>query len=334
MTSAFKQIRLTKTNLVATGNRLYIGNDAAALVSELELTGTALQGQLGNYYLASNSNEYISSGDVDSISGSLQNNIEASGGYLLNLINASSAGVSSINSESGAMTINGSNGISIATNGTTITVSGVDLVNSGDLTSQLSNYYSTSNPSNYIDASALEGFVNSGNLESTGSALQNQIDLINQFNNSGYITTGDSDLRYYSITNPDEYSTSGNLELTGTALQNQIDGLVIPSVNGLVASGELEATGTALQNQLSSYVELVSQQSFITGILPTGFEEYFIKFPNDFSEIPKIQTTVEVSGDILYGINVRNKSISGFTALFTDDIAESGVYLNVFATIN
>jgi hypothetical protein len=86
--------------------------------------GSSGSGGTGNYYPLSNPNQFIKSGDVNTISGSLQQNIERSGGYLYGLVTSSVAGVANINSASGALTIAGAKGVFVTTNGQNITISG------------------------------------------------------------------------------------------------------------------------------------------------------------------------------------------------------------------
>ncbi len=77
--------------------------------------------------------------------------------------------------------------------------------------------------------SATVGYGTSGDIESTGTSLQNQISSLPSYNLEGF-------------------TTSGELENTGAALQNQINDLDIPSVAGLTTSGDVEATGTYIVN--------------------------------------------------------------------------------------
>jgi hypothetical protein len=106
-------------------------------------TGTFITiGQSGQFYAASNPSGYITNsaltnyiqtsqtgsfattGFVTGVSGALSTRIESTGNYLYGLIQASSAGVSSLNSQSGSITLVGGGNVSVATNGQTITFSG------------------------------------------------------------------------------------------------------------------------------------------------------------------------------------------------------------------
>jgi len=208
-----------------------------------------------NYITASNLNGLANTGYVNSVSGGLSQRIDATGDYLLGLISASSAGVGSLNSASGALTLNGAGNVTVTTIGQTITVSG----NTGFL----AGYYSVSNPEHYLKSGEasnvnLSGYSTSGNVEATGTALQNQITsikngtgvFIQSSNLNGLISTGAADLRYlssgasgsfYRSSNPNNFSTSGNLESTGTSLQNQINNLPVYNLNGLISTGDVLA---------------------------------------------------------------------------------------------
>jgi hypothetical protein len=65
----------------------------------------------------------------------------------------------------------------------------------------------------------------------------------------------------------------------------------------------------------------------------TGVEITGISFPVNFATIPKVQTSIEVTGDTMYMVNIRSRTTSGYTAIFSDIIQESGVVLHTFASI-
>src|ERR1017187_2521810 len=140
MINAFKQIRLTNSQLLVTTGRLGIDSNTVMYLSD---TGT----------LASNAY-------VNGISGSLKSDLAATGSYLYNLISSSSAGVVGINGISGQVTISGAGGNVVTLSGQTIYVSG----NTG----YLSSYYPISNPNQFIKSGDvnldLSGLATSGNL--------------------------------------------------------------------------------------------------------------------------------------------------------------------------
>lgn len=247
MISAFKALRLSNTLVSGVSGRLMVGGEYDAHLS-----------------------------DLTSASGSLASSIALTGSNLYNLIQAASAGVSSVNSASGSITLVGAGDVSVTTVGQTITISG----NTGQLINYATNI----------------------NLASTGQ--QNYLSIIG----------GDTNL-------------SGNLALTGQAAWTAANN------NGINLSGNLLLTGQNLYNYIHTFSG--NSQSFATGINPTGFDTYAVGFPlGQFSSTPRVYCTVEISGNIMYGVNITGRNPNGFWALFSDIISESGVVLNTFATIN
>ena len=169
----------------------------------------------------------------------------------------------------------------------------------------------------------------------------NQIRLSNQFMSAsgGRLLVSNSGVVYQSetgqfITSSQTGAFGGSVntgQLTGAfyPLNSNPSGYISTTQTGTFASlTNLAATGAIFATYTGNI------QDFATGITPTGLDTYFIQFPFNFSVTPRVLTTVEVTGSIIYGTAVSNRTVSGFTALFSDYIAESGVKLNVYATIN
>lgn len=353
---------------------IYISGDTGAYsnfasVSNLETTGTSLQNQVtsikngtgvflqssnlnglistgsanltylttgasGQFYPVSNPNQFIRSGDVNTDLNGLMSTGSANLTYAT-IANLNTTGSNSLNS--------------------LITLSGLIGGLSGQLNATgalLGNYYLNSNPSGYItgfnsgiylttgqtgqfySVSNPNSFATSGNLNSlsgqfniTGFNLQSAINTLSgNLTNSGALFAG----------------LSGQLNLTGSNLNNLINGLsgqlnisgsnlyLKSNPNQYVQSGNL--TGYATTTNFNTFSG--NQQSFITGISPTGLDTYYINYPLNFTSIPRVQTTVEVTGTIMYLNNIQNRSISGFTSIFSDIIQESGCLLHVYASIN
>lgn len=154
-------------------------------------------------------------------------------GALVSLIGASAAGVSTLNSLSGALNLMGVGSVSITTSGQTLIISGV--VGSGGATTgfadfsgyittgraDLRYYPLTTNPSGYITTGQTGQFASVINLAQTGSTLDNKINALSGWVSgaitgfggnvslSGYITTGNADARYYPLaSNPSDYITN------------------------------------------------------------------------------------------------------------------------------
>lgn len=151
-----------------------------------------------------------------------------------------------------------------------------------------------SSTGNFISNSNLAGLANSGNLSSY---------YLNS-NPSGFIGSAQTGT-FANIT---------NLASTGSVLDGKINTL----------SGYINST---------FFSGAANTQNFVTGLL-SGTDSYFIRFPNNFTSIPKVQATLEVFSPVLYNFNIQTRSISGFFCLTSDVISETGVSLSVFSTIN
>lgn len=73
------------------------------------------------------------------------------------------------------------------------------------------------------------------------------------------------------------------------------------------------------------------QQSFSYPIA-SGYEDYSILFPSGaFDSVPTINVSLE--SEVGYMFTLRNKTVSGFDIGFSDIIQESGVSIDVFASV-
>ena len=100
-------------------------------------------------------------------------------------------------------------------------------------------------------------------------------------------------------------------------------------------SGTVEVAAPTLSGHASTkgYVDslFAKQQSFSVEI-PVGIEEMTVSFPGGvFSSVPVIQVSLESDG-VVYFHAMKNKTVSGFDISFSDQIQESGNYLNIFAS--
>ena len=121
--------------------------------------------------------------------------------------------------------------------------------------------------------------------------------------------------------------SSGNVGINNLNPQYTLDVSGVGNfTNGLIVSGVSVSTG------LNNYIG--NQQSFIYNVSTTGNNSYFVQFPFNFPAAPRVSLTLEITGTYVYAVAVSNRTISGFTALFSDIIQESGVSLDVFASLN
>lgn len=94
------------------------------------------------------------------------------------------------------------------------------------------------------------------------------------------------------------------------------------------------ASQTGVFNALVTYNLYVSGTQDFTTNIPTGTNNFFVQFPINFLSIPKVTCALEITGNIIYTVNIQGRSVSGFHALFSNFIGESGVILNTHATTN
>ncbi len=280
LTSNYSQVKITGSNTILfpsfTGvgtNTVYVlGN--TVYISGIGSTGAGTTIDTGLFYPASNPQHYITSGDVSTVSGVLQGNINsvatnlgATGSYLFGLINASSAGVGSINSTSGNLAFTGAGNVSIIVNGQQFTVSGA--------TGIYSSFYQTSNPYE---------FAQSGNVAATGNSLQNQITILNSATGS-----------YYLNSNPNSFATSGNLQSTGIALINYVNSLSgrVISLNSL--NGVLNILGTG-----NNFVTVVGNNIVISGSGTTPDLSNYVTLSNLNNASGVLDGKIQVTGSNLY----------------------------------
>jgi hypothetical protein len=246
-------------------------------------------------------------------SGILSDRLYQTGASLLSLIAANSAGVTSISVtghavQSGSINFTGAGNVVVQTGiNNTIIFSGdtsalATIVNLGSTGSTL-----------YNNIVGLSGVLNADilNLGTTGSNLYN---LINNF--SGVFNNSGS--QYQTQIN----TLTTNLASTGISLKNSLN----------LDSGNLITTGQTLYTYLNIFSG--NSQSFSTG-MTTGFDNYRVDFPLLFLRgVPRVFPSVEISGSTMYAVNITGRTTGNFYALFSDIIAESGVVLHIYATVN
>lgn len=329
------------TVLTGVSNFIYFSgnsNDGINLSGNLQTTGQNLYNWLG--IVSGNSNTVAT--NLGTTGSTLYNDILGLSG----IVNANS-GINQISITgklmSGILTFSGGGNIVVYTgSGNNVYISGL-YTDSINLSGNLASTGSTLN--NKINS--LSGFVNNTSLSVTGFSAQTG--LIN-LSGIGGITlyTGAGNFIYFSGNNGDGINLSGNLQTTGSNLYNWIG---VVSGNDNTTRTNLGTTGSNLYNYIvglsgalgtsgSNLYSLIknfsgNQQSFSTGINPTGFDNYYVGYPlGAFPSIPRVFPSIEVSGNIMYGVNITGRSTAGFFALFSDNIGESGVVLHIFATTN
>ena len=120
-----------------------------------------------------------------------------------------------------------------------------------------------------------------------------------------------------------------NTSMTGTLINTAMTGIFVnTSMTGILANASsVASTGASFATWTGK------NQSFTTNINPTGLDTYSISFPVSFSASPRVQCTLEVTGNYLYSLGVTARGTTGFTVLFSDTIMESGVTLHTYASL-
>ena len=79
------------------------------------------------------------------------------------------------------------------------------------------------------------------------------------------------------------------------------------------------------------------QQVFSQNLSPSNgtADAFAIIYPVPFSlaSNPKIQATLEVDGDVMYNLAIKNISYSGYTGVLSDNLAEANAKIHTFASV-
>lgn len=141
---------------------------------------------------------------------------------------------------------------------------------------------------------------------------------------------------------------TGNLSITGSLTAISADAESLMMGGYIVAtqsfttgvSGHLQSQISVLNNHTGDYYLNTNPSGFITGVdelsfltlLHTGIEETGIMFPRSFSSSPRVFSDLLITGDTGYLVGIKRVSSTGYFAMFSDVIAETGIYLQTFAT--
>lgn len=130
------------------------------------------------------------------------------------------------------------------------------------------------------------------------------------------LNTGIDSSQFYLASNPSGFITGVDLSayVTGDVVRPSDTGQFYPTSNP------------------SGYITGVNQVSFST-LLPTGIEETGISFPYSFASTPRVFAELLLNSDTGYYVGVKNASLTGYTALFSDIIEETGIYLQTFVNL-
>lgn len=146
---------------------------------------------------------------VNNLSGNFDTRLYDTGSNLLSLISAASAGVSSINGTSGVISFTGRNGIFVVSGGIgNIVISG-NFPSSGDIQNTGSNLQNSIN-------------LISGNLVITGQTLYNYLTSLSGAEDIKINNINNLSGSFYPYNNPSNFANSGNIQNTGQTLYNLI----------------------------------------------------------------------------------------------------------------
>ena len=307
--TSFNQIRLSGAFITNSGNRIQVGSDNTLMVRD--------SGNFANLQYVTN------------ISGALAEQIS----------NIAPSGVSRLNGLSGSLNIVAASGnISLSISGSSILISDNrnDAINlSGNLATTGRNLF---NLVTGLSGQNNLNFATISNLASTGQQAWNAANN-NGINLSGNIATTGRNL-FNLITGFSgqanlNFATIANLASTGQQAWNAANN------NAINLSGNLTTTGTTLNNKINSlsgyaesvYVKNTTATGYSTAII-TGFDFQYVNHPFAFSRIPQVQLSFDAGNQsICYLCNVTQRSTTGFFANFSDIVLETGLSLQVFASI-
>lgn len=344
-------------------NTIYVNNDTGRNIILSGFANTAphntlngLQGGLGGFYYHLGEDQYLNltTGSVvrPSETGQFYPASNPSG-FITGINTSSFATTSYVNGVSGYLQLQidsvSASGDYYPNNNPSGYITGVDLssysqVNfttgiSGHLQGQINlissttgDFYLNTNPSGYITSAALSSYALQSSLTGASGYLQGQITTLN--NTTGTFITGSvirpSDTGiFYTINNPSGYITGVDLSSYATrAFTTGVSGSLQSQVSTLDAR-----TGDYYpRTNPSGYITGVNQISFRT-LIPTGVEETGITFPYTFSSIPRVFADFSLYSDTGYLVGMKNIAATGYIAVFSDVIEETGLYLQTLATL-
>ena len=291
------QIQITNVNNI-TGS-FYLNTNPSGYITNFNLTGASGALQTAINLINSTTGIFITTGQTGQFaSQTVLNNFS---GYIISLIDAASAGVSSLNGASGTVTLVGAGNVFITTVGQTITISGSGTqpnlsgyITTGDADSR---YYPLgSNPSGYLinfnltgASGVLQAQINSINGNTGNFYLNsNPSGYITGFSSGNYITTGQTGqfASYVLVTGlsgqlTNDLATKVQLTLTGQTLLAQIGELtgttglfyLRSNPSGFITNFNLTGASGALQVQVNSLNGVTG--SFYLSSNPSGYIRNF-----------------------------------------------------------
>jgi len=193
---------------------------------------------------------------------------------------------------------------------------------------------------NVNNINGLTGAVNITGGDGISIQVNSELGQITVVGNSGYFQGLINNLT-------GNFSTlSGNLIATGNFLSNNLISTGNTLSQNIASTGNtlsqnIASTGSILQTNINNfsgyvnatYVTKTSNQVFTTPLTP-GSDSYTINYPVVFAGIipPKVQATLEVSGDVMYNLSIKSINQTGYVGLLSDNVLENDVSIHTFAS--
>ena len=185
-------------------------------------------------------------------------------------------------------------------------------------------------------------YINENELALSTNLVQTGSDLNNRISNWGVKSASVSGTQY-----------SGNIGLTGLGSVTvdvnsntvRISGIVVDSSTFLQISqtGEFYprignpsgfVTGQVVRPSDTGQFYFTGNEQRIRTIAPSGSGFTFINFNSNFNSVPLIWPSIETSGEVGYFVNISGLvTTSGYMALFSDIIRETGVFVHTLVKV-
>lgn len=284
-----------------------------------------------NYITAAQTGSFADQTYVQNASGVLRTDLNATGSYLYGLVQASSAGVSSINSLSGSLTMTGTGNVTVISQGQTVTISG----NTGAYANfvfkgETGTFVTNDKTGNFVTTGQTGALVNAFVLKSeTGQFVgHNETGvLVNEFyplntNPSSYVTSTQTgilvptgatgafvNMFYPLVANPSNYVTSSQ---TGTLVPTGLTGIFVTTGQ----TGLLTNTFYPLNSNPSNYVTTAQTGTLV----PTGATGAFVNLFYPLASNPSNYVTTAQTGILVP---------TGLTGIFVTT-GQTGLLVNAF----
>ena len=197
-------------------------------------------------------------------------------------------------------------------------------------------FYPTSNPSGYITGVDLNNYATGAVVrpsETGNFIIDSQTGSFYAASNPANYITG-VDLSSYALTSS-VTGISGYLQAEISALSSQTGSYVTGAVVRPSDTGSFLTTGQTgnfyPRSNPSGYITGIDQVSFLT-LIPSGVEETGILFGRTFGSTPRVFPSMILNSPTGYLVGANNITTSGYLAIFSDVIGETGVYLQTLAT--